>query len=35
MQDIGLFPSEDDPTIWTYLSKQNAIWQTFTSDVTI
>jgi suppressor of ftsI len=35
MQDIGLFPSEDDPTIWTYLPKQNAIWQTFSSDVTI
>lgn len=35
MQDIGLFPSEDDPTLWTYLPKQNAIWQTFGSDVTI
>src|SRR5882724_8157044 len=35
MQDIGLFPSEDDPTVWTYLPKQNAIWQTFSSDVTI
>lgn len=35
MQDIGLFPSEDDPTIWTYLPKQNAIWQTFGNNVTI
>jgi suppressor of ftsI len=35
MQDIGLFPSEDDPTVWTYLPKQNAIWQTFDSNVTI
>ena len=28
MQDIGLFPSEDIPDLWTYLPKQNAIWQT-------
>jgi len=35
MQDIGLFPSEDDPNVWTYLPKQNAIWQTFDSNVTI
>ena len=35
MQDIGLFPSEDDPSVWTYLPKQNAIWQTFGSNVTI
>jgi FtsP/CotA-like multicopper oxidase with cupredoxin domain len=35
MQDIGLFPSEDDPSVWTYLPKQNAIWQTFASNVTI
>ncbi|MGB9364990.1 MAG: multicopper oxidase domain-containing protein, partial [Xanthobacteraceae bacterium] len=35
MQDIGLFPSEDDPSVWTYLPKQNAIWQTFTGQVTI
>src|SRR5712664_2043726 len=35
MQDIGLFPSEDDPSVWTYLPKQNAIWQTFDSNVTI
>jgi suppressor of ftsI len=35
MQDIGLFPSEDDPSIWTYLPKQNAIWQTFGNNVTI
>ena len=35
MQDIGLFPSEDEPNIWTYLPKQNAIWQTFGGNVTI
>jgi len=35
MQDIGLFPSEDDPSVWTYLPKQNAIWQTFGNNVTI
>src|SRR5579864_2939642 len=35
MQDIGLFPSETDPSVWTYLPKQNAIWQTFTGEVTI
>ena len=35
MQDIGLFPSEDDPNVWTYLPKQNAIWQTFGNNVTI
>jgi FtsP/CotA-like multicopper oxidase with cupredoxin domain len=35
MQDIGLFPSEDDPNVWTYLPKQNAIWQTFDNNVTI
>jgi FtsP/CotA-like multicopper oxidase with cupredoxin domain len=35
MQDIGLFPSETDPNVWEYLPKQNAIWQTFTSNVTI
>jgi suppressor of ftsI len=33
MQDIGLFPSEDDPSVWTYLPKQNAIWQTFGTQV--
>jgi suppressor of ftsI len=40
MQDIGLFPSEDQPAdgeaiVWTYLPKQNAIWQTFAGNVTI
>jgi suppressor of ftsI len=35
VQDLGLFPSEDDPTVWTYLPKQNAIWQTFGNNVTI
>ena len=35
IQDIGLFPSETDPTLWTYEPKQNAIWQTFGGDVTI
>jgi FtsP/CotA-like multicopper oxidase with cupredoxin domain len=35
VQDIGLFPSEDDPHLWTYLPKQNAIWQTFKGYVTI
>ena len=35
MQDIGLFPDEVDPTVWTYLPKQNAIWQTFGNVVTI
>jgi len=35
IQDLGLFPSEDDPTVWTYLPKQNAIWQTFDGYVTI
>lgn len=35
MQDLGLFPSEEDPSVWTYLPKQNAIWQTFAGNVTI
>jgi suppressor of ftsI len=35
MQDLGLFPSEDDPSVWTYLPKQSAIWQTFAGNVTI
>lgn len=35
IQDIGLFPSEDRPDVWTYLPKQNAIWQTFGGNVTI
>jgi FtsP/CotA-like multicopper oxidase with cupredoxin domain len=35
VQDIGLFPSDSDPDLWTYEPKQNAIWQTFDSNVTI
>jgi FtsP/CotA-like multicopper oxidase with cupredoxin domain len=37
MQDIGLFPSDEpgQDDIWTYLPKQNAIWQTFAGNVTI
>ena len=35
MQDIGLFQSEEDPNLWTYLPKQNAIWQTFGGNVTM
>ncbi|WP_457652040.1 multicopper oxidase family protein [Rhodocaloribacter sp.] len=33
IEDIGLFPSEDDPDLWTYEPKQNAVWDTLaTSD---
>ena len=35
IQDIGLFPSEDDPDLWTYEPVQNAVWQTFGGFVTI
>lgn len=35
MQDLALFQSETDPTVWLYNPKQNAIWQTFGGDVTI
>src|ERR1700730_10271481 len=35
IQDIGLFPSENDPDLWTYEPVQNAIWQTFGGFVTI
>jgi FtsP/CotA-like multicopper oxidase with cupredoxin domain len=35
VQDIGLFPSEDDPNLWVYAPKQNAIWNTLTSVVTM
>lgn len=35
VQDIGLFQSDDDPTLWTYEPKQNAIWQTFQGIVTM
>ena len=29
VSDIGLFPSEDEPDVWTYEPRQNAIWNTF------
>jgi FtsP/CotA-like multicopper oxidase with cupredoxin domain len=29
MQDIGLFPNDEVPDLWSYEPKQNAIWQTF------
>jgi FtsP/CotA-like multicopper oxidase with cupredoxin domain len=35
MQDIGLFQSNDEPDLWCYEPKQNAIWQTFGGNVTI
>jgi suppressor of ftsI len=35
VQDIGLFPSENDPDLWTYEPVQNAMWQTFGGFVTI
>jgi FtsP/CotA-like multicopper oxidase with cupredoxin domain len=35
VQDIGLFPSEDDPDLWTYEPKQNAMWNTLTGVVTM
>ncbi len=35
IQDIGLFPSDTEPGIWTYEPKQNAIWQSFSGEVTI
>lgn len=35
IQDIGLFPNDDDPELWSYEPKQNAIWQTFGGNVTI
>lgn len=37
VQDIGLFPSDDPatPDLWIYEPVQNAVWQTFTGDVTI
>ncbi len=34
IQDIGLFPSDTEAGVWTYEPKQNAIWQTFGSNVT-
>jgi FtsP/CotA-like multicopper oxidase with cupredoxin domain len=35
IQDLGLFESETRPDVWEYEPKQNAIWQTFQSYVTI
>jgi len=35
VQDIGLFPSEEDPNLWTYQPKQNAMWDTITGTVNI
>ena len=35
IQDIGLFPSDTEPGIWTYEPKQNAMWQSFSGEVTI
>lgn len=35
VQDVGLFPSETDPNLWTYEPVQNAMWQTFGGYVTI
>ena len=35
IQDIGLFPSEEDPNLWTYQPKQNAIWDTINGVVTM
>ncbi|MFL6305272.1 MAG: multicopper oxidase family protein [Candidatus Sulfotelmatobacter sp.] len=35
IQDIGLFPSEDDPGLWIYEPKQNAMWNTLTGVVTM
>lgn len=35
IQDIGLFKSNDEPDLWCYEPKQNAIWQTFGGNVTI
>lgn len=35
IQDIGLFQSNDEPDLWCYEPKQNAVWQTFGGNVTI
>lgn len=35
VQDIGLFPSEEDPNLWTYQPKQNAMWDTLNGVVTM
>lgn len=34
IQDLGLFPGPTDADPWCYDFEQNAIWQTFTGDVT-
>src|SRR5688572_17846221 len=34
IQDIGLFPGVTDAEPWSYDFEQNAVWQTFTSNVT-
>lgn len=33
VQDLGLFPSEEEPDLWTYEPVQNAIWETLDSEV--
>jgi FtsP/CotA-like multicopper oxidase with cupredoxin domain len=33
VNDIGLFPSEDDPAVYTYNPVQNAVWSTMGSKV--
>jgi FtsP/CotA-like multicopper oxidase with cupredoxin domain len=33
VNDIGLFPSEDDPTVFSYDPVQNAVWNTMGSKV--
>lgn len=33
VQDIGLFPSEEEPDLWIYEPRQNAIWNTLESQV--
>lgn len=35
INDIGLFQNDEDPDLWSYEPKQNAIWQTFKGQVTI
>ncbi len=33
MNDIGLFPSEDDPDVYTYAPIQNSVWNTLANQV--
>jgi suppressor of ftsI len=35
VNDIGLFPSEENPDVWTYAPKQNAMWDTLNGVVTM